>query len=266
VLDSLAVHDPPHVESGGGISTVRVRKAFRWKPVIRWMSAEPEQWYSAGAFGEATALTESLEAEGARGWSNLLLAAERGDAEAVRAELAAGANINEADDGGWSALHLAALNARTAAVEALIEHPAIDVNSRNKWKSTPLSLASAKGHYASILALVKHREIEINARAEYYGRTALIEAAKNGHLDVVKLLVENGADVNVSDKTGRNNALIEAIKGRHYDVADYLLDSRKMNFLNKDMRLNALIWAGSCHNPQLIEKLETSIHTFFEGK
>lgn len=102
------------------------------------------------------------------------------------------ANINEADGGGWSALHLAALNARTAAVEALIEHPTVDVNSRNTWKSTPLSLASAKGHYASILALVKHPEIEINARAEYYGRTALIEAAKNGHLDVVKLLVENG--------------------------------------------------------------------------
>ncbi|CAH2400998.1 ankyrin repeat domain-containing protein [Mesorhizobium ventifaucium] len=211
-------------------------------------------------------MTESLEAEGARGWSNLLVAAESGDAETVRAELAAGANINEADGGGWSALHLAALNARTAAVEALIEHPAIDVNSRNKWKSTPLSLASARGHYESILALVKHPEIEINARADYYGRTALIEAAKNGHLDVVKLLVENGADVNLTDKTGRNNALIEATKGRHYEVAGYLLDSRKMNFLNKDMRLNALIWAGSCHNPQLIEKLEVSIHTFFEGK
>ncbi|TIX98089.1 MAG: ankyrin repeat domain-containing protein, partial [Mesorhizobium sp.] len=39
-------------------------------------------------------MAESLEAEEARGWSNLLLAAEGGDAEAVRAELAAGANIN----------------------------------------------------------------------------------------------------------------------------------------------------------------------------
>ncbi|TJV10154.1 MAG: ankyrin repeat domain-containing protein, partial [Mesorhizobium sp.] len=51
-------------------------------------------------------MTESLEVEGARGWSNLLIAAESGDAGAVRAELAAGANINEADGGGWSALHL----------------------------------------------------------------------------------------------------------------------------------------------------------------
>jgi ankyrin repeat protein len=220
----------------------------------------------AGHNPGASALTKSLEAEDARGWSSLLVAAEKGDAEAVQSELAAGADINQADEGGWSALHLSALNAHTATVEALIEHPEINVNSRNKWKSTPLSLAAAKGHYASISALVRHRAIDINARADYYGRTALIEAAKNGHLDIVKLLVEYGADVNLMDKTGRNNALIEAIKGRHFDIAEYLLETRKVNFLNRDMRLNAMIWAGSCHNPQFIEKLEAAISNFFDGK
>ncbi|RWF42660.1 MAG: ankyrin repeat domain-containing protein [Mesorhizobium sp.] len=211
-------------------------------------------------------MTASLEAEDARSWSTLLVAAEKGDAEAVRAELAAGADINQSDEGGWSALHLAAHNARLAVLEALIAQPEIDVNSRNKWKSTPLSLAAAKGHYDCILALAGHPRIDINARADYYGRTALIEAARNGHLDVVKLLVEHGADVNLADKTGRNSALIEAIKGRHYEVAEYLLESRKVNFLNKDMRLNALIWAGSTRNAELIETLDAAIHTFFEGK
>jgi len=60
-----------------------------------------------------------MEAEDDRGWSSLLVAAEKGDAEAVQSELAAGADINQADEGGWSALHLAALNAHTATVEAL---------------------------------------------------------------------------------------------------------------------------------------------------
>ena len=50
-------------------------------------------------------------------------------------------------------------------------------------------------------------------------------------------LAAHGADVNLADKTGRNSALIEAIKGRHYEVAEYLLESRKVNFLNKDMNL-----------------------------
>ena len=211
-------------------------------------------------------MTAALEAEEARNWSNLLVAAEKGDAEAVRAELTAGADINQADEDGWSALHLAAHNARIEALEALIAQPAIDVNSRNKWKSTPLSLAAAKGHYDCIQALVGHPQIDINARADYYGRTALIEAARTGYLDAVKLLVEHGADVNAADKTGRNSALIEAIKGRHYEVAEYLLETRKINFLNKDMRLNALIWAGRTRNTQLIEKLDTAIHAFFEGK
>ena len=147
-----------------------------------------------------------------------------------------------------------------------IADSAIDVNSRNKWKSTPLSLAAAKGHYECIQALARHPEIDIDARADYYGRTALIEAARNGHLGIVRLLVEHGADVNLADKTGRNSALIEAIKGRHYEVAEYLLASRKVNFLNKDMRLNALIWAGSAGNAELIERLDAAIHTFFEGK
>lgn len=211
-------------------------------------------------------MTAGLEAEEARSWSNLMVAAEKGDAQAVRAELAAGADVNQTDEGGWSALHLAAHNARIAVLEALISHPAIDINSRNKWKSTPLSLAAAKGHYDCIQALAGDARIDINARADYYGRTALIEAARNGHLNVAKLLVEHGADVNLADKTGRNSALIEAIKGRHYEVAEYLLESRKVNFLNKDMRLNALIWAGSTRNAQLIEMLDTAIHAFFEGK
>jgi len=88
------------------------------------------------ASGEAIALTRSFGTEEARGWSNLLVAAEKGDVEAVQSALAAGADINESDDDGWSARHLSALNARTAADEALIEHPDIDVNCRNKWKST----------------------------------------------------------------------------------------------------------------------------------
>ncbi|TIU86186.1 MAG: ankyrin repeat domain-containing protein [Mesorhizobium sp.] len=122
------------------------------------------------------------------------------------------------------------------------------------------------GHHDCIQALVRHPQIDIDARADYYGRTAVIEAARNGHLDAVTLLVQHGADVNAADKTGRNSALIEAIKGRHFAVAQYLLETRKVNFLNKDMRLNALIWAGSTRNAELIEQLDEAIHSFFEGK
>ncbi|MDH4988827.1 ankyrin repeat domain-containing protein [Aminobacter anthyllidis] len=210
-------------------------------------------------------MTRSLQDEEAGTWPALLVAAESGDVDAAKAELAAGADVNQSDDDGWSALHLSALNAHASMVDVLVGHPGIDVNCRNRWKSTPLSLASAKGHHACILAIVRHPQTDINARAEYYGRTALIEAAKNGHLNVVSLLVEHGADVNATDKSGRNNALIEAIKGRHYAIAEYLLATGKLNFLNKDIRLNALIWAGNSHDQPFIERLETAIRKFFDG-
>ena len=82
-------------------------------------AATDERWPRAGAIRGpgSSAVTASVEAEDARGWSNLLIAAEKGDAEAVRAELAAGADINQADEDGWSALHLAAHNARIAVLE-----------------------------------------------------------------------------------------------------------------------------------------------------
>lgn len=210
-------------------------------------------------------MTRNLQSEEAS-WPALLVAAETGDLDGVEVELAAGADVNQSDDDGWSALHLSALNAHAQVVEALLRCPEIDVNARNRWKSTPLSLASAKGHCSCILAFAKHPAADINARAEYYGKTALIEAAKNGHLDAVRLLIDRGADVNSTDKTGRNNALIEAIKGQHFEIASYLLDSGKLNFLNKDVRLNALIWAGSTHDHELMEKLETTIRDFFDGK
>lgn len=210
-------------------------------------------------------MTRSLQDDEARSWPALLMAAESGDVNAANAELAAGADVNQSDDDGWSALHLSALNAHTSVVETLLRHPEIDPDSRNRWKSTPLILASAKGHLECVLAIVGHPRTDIDARAEYYGRTALIEAAKNGHMNVARLLVDSGADVNSTDKSGRNNALIEAIKGRHYEIAEYLLGSGKLNFLHKDVRLNTLIWAGSSQNHQFMEKLEAAIRNFFDG-
>ena len=88
------------------------------------MSAKTGTKYGilAGVCQGRRCMTKSLEIEEARGWSKLLIAAEKGDVEAIQSELAAGADINESNDDGWSALHLSALNAHTAAVEALIEH------------------------------------------------------------------------------------------------------------------------------------------------
>ena len=204
------------------------------------------------------------ESERAGGWSALMTAAEAGDAARVAAELEAGAEVNAADEDGWTALHLAALNDRAAVVELLLAQPGVDVNARTKWRSTPLILAVSRGHIVPARLLLDHAGIEIDARADYYGRTALIEAARHGFLELVALLLAKGADVNVRDKTGRSSALIEAIKNRQDKVTLMLLQSGKVDFADKEARLNALIWAGSAGSSAIRDALDMTIRDFFE--
>ena len=173
-------------------------------------------------------------------------------------------DLNEADHDGWTALHIAAREGNTEATQLLLSQPSISVNAKNRWKSTPLMLAAGSGNLSIIDLLLRHPRTQIDLQAEYYGRTALIEAAVKGHISVVKALVSNGANVNVTDKTGRNSALVEAIKNGHANVATYLLRSGLVDFSDRDLRLQALIWCGSRGGDVLRSELETAIHKFFE--
>ena len=58
----------------------------------------------------------------------LLRAAEDGDVEALKAALAAGADVNIVDDDGYAALYHAADQGHEEVAAALLEVPGIDVN------------------------------------------------------------------------------------------------------------------------------------------
>uniref|UniRef100_A0A7S4PFA9 Uncharacterized protein n=1 Tax=Guillardia theta TaxID=55529 RepID=A0A7S4PFA9_GUITH len=90
-------------------------------------------------------------------------AAEYGDAEAVKKLLQAGANVNQVDFAGFSALHRAAFQGKLKVVELLIQAGA-NVNLQ-----------------------------------ESGGRTPLHQAAAQGHLDVVEKLIQCGADAKIKD-------------------------------------------------------------------
>ena len=154
----------------------------------------------------------------------LIEAAIAGDVEAARTALET-TDVNVVDGDGWTALHIAVHGQRRDLTRLLLEHPDIDVNARNKWRSTPLMLAASSGNLDMVESLLRHPMTMVDLQAEYYGRTALIETAVKGHAHIARCLVCHGADVNISDKTGRNTALIEAIKNKHADIAIYLLSS-----------------------------------------
>lgn len=77
------------------------------------------------------------------GWTPLHVAIANLEFEIIELLLAAGADVNKADNDGNTPLHVAAsivLNADI--VEILLEAPGIEINKRNKNGKTPLALSA----------------------------------------------------------------------------------------------------------------------------
>jgi ankyrin repeat protein len=109
------------------------------------------------------------------GLTPLVYAVRSNDLDSVKALLAAGADINQVTDYGWSPLLVATQNRYYKLGAYLLEHGA-DVNLANKGMWTPLYLAT------------DNRNIE---NGDYPVRKADMD-----HLDYIKLLLAKGANVN----------------------------------------------------------------------
>ena len=118
-------------------------------------------------------------------------ACKKGDIEAVKQYLAAGANVNA---GG-------------------------------AFRATPLHLAAEYGH-KEIAELLITNGADVNAKKAVEGETPLHEAAAYGNKEIAELLIVNGANVNVKDKgTGSlvgRTALNLAIMCDHTEIANLL--------------------------------------------
>ncbi|WCR58306.1 ankyrin repeat domain-containing protein [Wolbachia endosymbiont of Ctenocephalides felis wCfeJ] len=104
-------------------------------------------------------------------------------------------------ENGQTLLHLAARDARTEIVRALLKVKRIDVNIVVEEGWTPLHLAAKNGQVEIVSTLVE-RKANVNAIAKD-GNTPLHDAAILGHIEVVKALLANGADSLLKDKHGR---------------------------------------------------------------
>jgi ankyrin repeat protein len=149
---------------------------------------------------------------------NIFDAAGRGDADAMRALLAAETDVDRMEENGRTALMVASAYGRKTSVEMLLAAGANVNHSPNGI--TPLMWASWHGH-AAIVKLLRAKGADVD-HATRIGETALMYASYLGHAAVVDVLLTAGADVNMADINGCT-ALTESSGNGNAAVVEMLL-------------------------------------------
>ncbi len=153
-------------------------------------------------------------------------AALNGELEKVKESLRQGADLNDVDNEGRTALMYASFNGHTEIVRLLLDEGA-GVGTRDPMGRTALLFASTGPFVETVkLLLDHHADPNITDNDEHF--SPLMHAAAEGQLEVVKLLIERGADPALKDIDGETAALFARNNG-HTEVAGLIqatLDSR----------------------------------------
>ena len=198
--------------------------------VTRALEAEPALATARSASGQTPAIVaiywrapQMLALLRSRGAElDIFEAAAAGDAERVRAMLAADPSLRNAHaPDGWTPLHLASHFRHTSVIELLLAHGA-DVNavSRNADANAPLHAAAAGGADADVMGRLLRAGARVNHR-QSSGFTALHEVAAIGNAEVARLLLEAGAEPDVSNTEGQTPVELARAAG-HAALAETL--------------------------------------------
>ncbi len=149
-------------------------------------------------------------------------AAMNGDTEGVRALLKKGADVNEAQGDGTTALHWAAMKGNAELAQMLIYAGANHRATTRLGAYTPLYLAAKGGHAAVVAALLAAGADPKAVTSN--GATPLMIAAAGGDTRTITSLVENGADINAKDGAKGETPLMFAAAFNRVDAVKLLLE------------------------------------------
>ena len=152
-----------------------------------------------------------VDARRADGATAILWAAHRDALRTVRLLLQAGADVNAADDHGVAPLHRAAENASPAMVDLLLGAGA-DANTSQTSGLTPLMTAARTGNEQVVRRLLEGGA-RVNDATSETGSTALMWAVAEGHAGIVRELLAAGADPRASTVKGFTPLLYAARNG-----------------------------------------------------
>lgn len=211
----------------------------------------------AAARGDAAAVSALLaqganaNATDAEGLTPLMNAAKAGHLATLQALLQARAKVDARDPNGFTALAIAASLGHAPAVQALAQAGA-DPNAATRSGATPLMFAALGGHSGAISALLRAKA-NVNAQTPA-GITALMMAANAGQAQAAGQLVHAGASLNARDTSGRTALMLAAAKGHSDTVRTLLSAGADLNLANR-WGDTALTWAANEGRSQIVQTL-----------
>ncbi len=181
------------------------------------------------------AIANGLDVKGAlnqEGWTALMIAANRGHIEAIKALIQAGANIEAKDKAGWTPLMYAASEGRTEAIKVLVQAGA-KLETKDKDGLTPLMIA-AVNKFEAVKALIQ-AGAKFDAK-DNLGWTPLMFSARENHTESIKALIQAGAKLEATNKGGLTPLMIAAANDKFEAVKVLCEAGADVNKMTKDYK------------------------------
>ncbi|WCR54429.1 MAG: Phosphocholine transferase AnkX [Wolbachia endosymbiont of Ctenocephalides orientis wCori] len=156
--------------------------------------------YSDGIIEYLIELGADLEDANKDGWTALHLAVQEKGTVLVSYLIEKGANVNAVKKDGWASLHIAARYCDLDMVEYLEEKGA-NIGITDNEGATPLHGAAYSGKLDVVKYLIDEKNADFKA-TDKQGITTVLLATYGNHLKVVKYLIGKGENVNVANKKG----------------------------------------------------------------
>ena len=154
----------------------------------------------------------------------LMLAAAIGEAETIEALLNQGADPNERDPSGTTALMIAAGHNHIRAVRALIRDHKTKVHLHNSIGADALCHAADQGNTQMVSLLLVFGGATLPKEPVWHIKHPLFIAARKGHYPICKLIFDQGISINLRDAAGKS-ALWHAAETDQTECCKKLLDA-----------------------------------------